>query len=217
MEAAFPQLLEKHLRGKNPGHNTQPVVYNLAVDGYSTEQEIRMLELSGLGLKPDLVIINYLLNDPDVQDGGLSRYFTSRLELLHLADQAIKKISYILKGNSYPDEYHQRIHIYYQDRIREDFRRLGSISRADNVPILVAVTPVFKFRAGDPYEWQNIHDSIEDLCRMNGLDFIDLYRSFQGKDSSEFSFNMWHPDTAGHAVIAEALADYLKGFEWNRQ
>ena len=214
MKAAFPQLLESHLQRINVKDETLPIVYNLAVDGYSTEQELRMLERRVLEFQPGLVIINYVLNDPDTQDGGLSRYFTSDIKLFRLFRRAMIRVKGILVSNSNKNEYHQRVHADNEKQIRGRFRQLRRFSEENDVPILVAITPVFKFQTGKPYRWQNIHDSIEQLCEQNGLLFVDLNSGFQGKDSSEFSFDIWHPNEDGHAVIAQVLATYLKEFPW---
>jgi len=73
MNQAWPQRLEEEL--KTSLNNPQISVYNLAVNGYATPQEVRIFSKYGLGYQPDLVILNYVLNDPEVEDGGLSWYF----------------------------------------------------------------------------------------------------------------------------------------------
>ena len=223
MDQAFPQLLERRLRAAG---NDSTVVYNLAVDGYSTEQEIRLLETRGLGLEPDLVIVSYILNDPDNRDGGLSRYFLeTRFEVLELARLAWRRLQAVFvatprvadspgpkAGSS--TEYHQRIHAQYAEQTRAQFRRLGRFGRTENVPILVVVSPVFEFEAGQPYELQNLHDNIAELCRENGLEFLDLQRFLGDRDSKDLARDMWHPNVQGHAAIADILASHLTSRSW---
>ena len=59
MKRAFPQVLERRLAEPAFANEKPPIVYNLAVDGYSTEQEIRLLELRGPALRPDVIILSY--------------------------------------------------------------------------------------------------------------------------------------------------------------
>jgi hypothetical protein len=40
-------------------------VLNFGVEGYNTFQELEMLKSKGLKYKPDLIILNYVLNDPE--------------------------------------------------------------------------------------------------------------------------------------------------------
>ncbi len=216
MEQAFPQLLERRLAEHTSANEKPPIVYNLAVDGYSTEQEIRLLELRGLPLRPDLMIVSYVLNDPDIADGGLTRYYTSRIELLEIAKRALRRVHGVSTGKSRPTEYHRRIHAIHRDRIRENFQRLGRIRREKGVPILVAVTPVFDFRAGEAYPWQDLHDAIERLSEENGLAYLDFAESFRGRDSEEFALDLWHPNARGHEAMARALADRLREFSQAR-
>ncbi len=216
MKQAFPQVLERRLAEHASANEKPPIVYNLAVDGYSTEQEIRLLELRGPALRPDIIILSYSLNDPDVADGGLTRYYTSRIELLEVAKQALRRVRGALSGESQPTEYHRRIHAIHRDRIRESFQRLGRIRRDEGVPILVAVTPVFDFRAGEAYPWQDLHGEIERLSEENGLAYLDFAESFQGRDSEEFALDLWHPNARGHEAMARALADRLREFSQAR-
>ena len=206
MSAAFPQLLERSLRDTNV---PPPVVYNMAVDGYSTEQELRLLETRGMALQPDVVIINYVLNDPDTRDGGLARYYTSEFKLQYLARRAWNRIRQFMAADADLNEYHQLIHAYGKEEIAERFRRLGKIGIEHDVTILVAVTPVFRFQPGEPYGWQNIHDFVEQLCIQNELLFLDLTKAFEGESSSKHAFDQWHPTESGHARIAEVLASFV--------
>ncbi len=59
LEKTYPALLEQKLRSVDPRFE----VLNFGVNGYDTIQEIRFLEKTGLPLKPDLVVLEYCLND----------------------------------------------------------------------------------------------------------------------------------------------------------
>ena len=211
MDKAFPQVLESKLR--EVAVDELPVVYNLAVDGYATRQELRLLASHALAFEPDLVIVNYVLNDPDTQDGGLARCFESSIMILELFRRAMIRLRGLFLGGAF-DEYHQRIHAYYAEEIGDHFRQLGCIGRENEIPVLVAVSPVFDFRPGEAYRWQNIHDAIAELCLQNDLLFVDLSRTLREHNSSDYSFDIWHPNAAGHAIMAQVLAEYLQNYPW---
>ncbi len=113
MEQAFPQVLEEFLRDDTGGAASRPaLVYNLAVAGYSTEQEIRLLETRGLALDPDRVLWSYVLNDPDTVDGGLAFYFSApRIELVRIAAAALFKSTHLVnnyrRATSLEHDYYQ--------------------------------------------------------------------------------------------------------------
>ncbi len=205
MEDAFPQRLEAQLGG-------DAVVYNLAVNGYSTAQQLRLFETRGLALRPDLVIVTYMLNDPDVLDGGLGRYFSPRFELLHLARRAIRSVSESAQG--LPSEYHQRVHARHFDETAGRFARFGELAREHDVRILVAVVPVFEQGsvAASAYRWQNIHEDIAKLCKGNGLAFLDLRPDLTQSDpeAGPLAIDVWHPSKHGHALIAASLERWVR-------
>ncbi|UCE59193.1 MAG: SGNH/GDSL hydrolase family protein [Phycisphaerales bacterium] len=216
MDGAFPQVLERlpveHLRATG----NSAVVYNLAVDGYATSQEIRILETRGLAFDPHVIVVSYVLNDPDVDDGGLARYFQKpSWELWEILTDAWANVG--TKPEPEPDvdpadwqyDYYRYIHSRYEDEVAANFARLGQISREHEVPIIVALCPVFRFRPGVPYAWQNLHDNIESLCAKNDLLFLDLHASFGQYPSPEVSIDVWHPNKKGHEVVAQALAEFL--------
>jgi len=201
MRDAFPQRLESRLH-----ESSRPaVVYNLAVDGYSTQQEIRLLETRGLAYAPDTVILAYVLNDPDTQDGGLARYFQNRIELWHSTKLFFLTAKARLQYGAFPFEYHHRVHAIFKKQIQQNFHQLGQISRQHNIPIMVAVIPVFLNEAHAHYPYTAIHKEIESLCHDNDLCFVDLYSTFEGEMLWKFAFDAWHPNEEGHQRIADHL------------
>lgn len=66
-------------------------VFNFGVEGYCTLQELEILKTKGLKYNPDLIILNYVLNDPEPGEyyfnktflmchSALVRYFTYRIK-----------------------------------------------------------------------------------------------------------------------------------------
>ncbi len=65
-ETTYPYLLEERLNAWRPDIGWQ--VWNLAVPGYNTRQELRHLEEVGPRFHPDLVIVGFYPNDIDGND-----------------------------------------------------------------------------------------------------------------------------------------------------
>ncbi len=215
MPQAFPQVLERELNAARPPDAPPHVVFNLAVDGYSTTQEVRLLETRTAAFNPDRVILAYVLNDPDVADGGLARHFTSSpialVELLHRGwRRATEPPPPPFDGRNWDHEYHFYIHAKHKTQVETDFARLGRWRREHDVPILVAVVPVMLFEPGAPYPWQYLHDYIASLCRKEGLESLDLYEAFAGRSADGLKLDEWHPNAEGHAMIAEALRTFIQ-------
>jgi hypothetical protein len=218
MEQAFPQLLETLLSGDETGSalNRPPLVYNLAVAGYSTEQEIRLLETRGLALKPSRILWSYVLNDPDTVDGGLAFYFSApRIELLRIAAAAMSKSTHLInnyrQAASLKHDYYRFIHERYAGKTEAQFSRLGEIQRRTGVPIDIIVSPVFKYAPGEPYPWADIDARIRDLAMSNKLGFLDLFDVLGKRPWQEVLQDELHPTAQGHQLIAETVLEYLSG------
>jgi hypothetical protein len=63
-EHTYPNVLEKLLNQQNSNERFE--VLNLGVGGYSTRDEAIVLEHKGLKWDPELIIIGYVLNDPQI-------------------------------------------------------------------------------------------------------------------------------------------------------
>ena len=205
MADAFPQRLERTLRSDPPPGFQEVQVLNLGVYGYSTTQEIRLLEARGLDMDPDLVILAYHLNDPDVADAGQARHFhRSRLALANLLGERLRRLALMNDRR----EYFHRIHADHAEETAAHFARLGSISRDHEVAILVAVLPVFSW--GKNYRWEAIHRRLADLAAANELGFVDLRTALGVYPVQSVSHEAWHPNVRGHEIIAETLAGRVR-------
>lgn len=230
MHEAFPQALERLLADDAAASETAspPIVFNLAVDGYSTDQELALLETRGLALDPDLVILSYVLNDPDNDDGGLAHHFSRpglRLArpLRDLVWRATRPDNKARAGGAGRD-YFQYVHERYWSRVDAQFERLGAFARRiAPARVLVAVSPILNFEPGGVYHWEYLHDHLRELCERHGLDYLDLRSALEGVPSREVCLwidapqeptgrfpDVLHPDARGHELYAKALAERIR-------
>lgn len=216
MQEAFPQQLEVALSAlARLEREPEPVVFNLAVDGYSTSQELWLLRLRGLEMVPDLVVLSYVLNDAaESQDGGLARYFDDRWQLVRLFDSARERLRETQLREPQPKDYFQRIYRLNVERTAAHFEEFGRISKRSGVPILVAPMPVLQFEPSQDYRWTDIHRSIAALCEANGLLFVDLFDAFDGRTSSDYALDVLHPNVEGHALITQTLSREIASIWW---
>src|SRR5262249_33518898 len=110
LEQTFSPSLERALGALEPSRRFE--VVNLAVPGYNTEQEMLGLKEVGLGYHPDLVIVNFVLNDAGrmVQlipyasrlPIGLRRVL-KRSDLVQFIYASVKYLQYRLHGGASRD------------------------------------------------------------------------------------------------------------------
>jgi hypothetical protein len=70
----FAAVSELELRGKG----VRAEVLNFGVNGYNTGQEVEVLRDTGLGFDPDLILLQYSLNDTHNDDEGLARAIVAK-------------------------------------------------------------------------------------------------------------------------------------------
>ncbi len=88
--------------------------------------------------------------------------------------------------------------------VRAAFTRLGTLSQQANVPVLLAILPVFVDE--QPYPFADVHRFVAAEAHHSGLSVIDLQPALGSGRLSALSFDHLHPTTAGHLALAEILA-----------
>jgi hypothetical protein len=190
---------------------------NFGVDGYDIHQINELLRSRVLQFEPSKVIYMLCLNDFDfgIQASGAKvRYFRQptsfiweRLSELFTPTFQYSKDEDILISN-------EMYHKWYYDRNKDEvFRTILDIKhllQRRNVEFEVVVVPILLFFGGNNfthYPLKEMHDEIDNFMIRNGIEHLDLLDRFemQGKDSSHFALDIWHPNARGHAFIAQQL------------
>ena len=90
--AAFPRVLESELARRAPGSNVD--VVNLGVGGYNAWNEARVLEDVGVSYDPDLVLVQFCindLNDPTVHFDGQTRLVLAAIPEAAFPNPAVRR------------------------------------------------------------------------------------------------------------------------------
>lgn len=216
MAQAWPQQLEKLLGEAK----RKPIrVYNLAVNGYSTQQEVRMLETKGLAYEPDLVILNYALNDPTIEEGGMWPYFQpiTRWEGLYRTKifwAGIKRAwRQDIQGSSIatskPWDYTGMIHEALFDQVETGFKSLKELQQQHEFKVLLMVTPFFNFQKNGSYDYEDIHQLLGNKSATYQFEFLDTQPAFKGLSGKKHSVDLIHPNAEGHTIISHAVAEKI--------
>lgn len=204
---AFPQLLERRLnerasREGRPG----TVVFNAAVDGYTLRQQVATFEALSPSLQPELTVVAYVLNDPATeQDGGLARYFRNEFLVSRYFRIARERMHELSLGEGLPTDFYQRIHRVHREDVRTDLARLRELAKAEGSAVVLLVCPLFDFKPGSPYGWQNIHDDIRRYAEELELVYVDVWPQFEQVDASTVRIDTLHPNSRGHELIVQPL------------
>jgi lysophospholipase L1-like esterase len=224
-DRAFGKLLEQRLNSHDPDRPVESI--NLARTGYSTSQEILVLEAEGLRYQPDLVIWSYTLNDPahpvfHDANGDLGRYFHEpRSYTLHFIRKKLFRAGERMKRAECGEEYHALLHCAHRDQVTRHLARLGDISRTSGTPLVFVIHPVFvRGRDFASYSLESVHEDLTSMARDAGLHVVDLWHAFKEMNPAQLHqdddgrFDPWHPNERGHQVISDYLYEALAELEF---
>jgi len=209
-------------------------VLNIARSGYTLEQEKELIKRYVSELNPDLIIMNYILNDPLNAKYHPLSYNSPRYSFkskwirpkVHLYSWLEKKTFFIkerFKGGKCDREYHKYLHCVYEDEIRSNFNEIGKISKKYEVPVLLFVNPTYSGLDYNNYKLSNIHAKVRSWSKQSGIDSYDILRTYTDYKTSEVGMcqglncDIWHPSAQGHRIISEYMYKILLEEEYVKQ
>lgn len=218
---SFGKILEKKINNLN--HRKKIEVIILARTGYSTSQELVLLEKEAFNYSPDLIIWSYLLNDPahplfHNASGELGIYFyTPKIYTLYFISKKLFILREKLKSIGCSTEYHELLHHVYWTEVKKNIKKIGRVSRKKNIPIIFLIHPILeKGKAFSNYSLTELHRRLEKTAQEEGLfslDILDKYFYYNCNNLSlklKGQYDCWHPNKKGHEIIAKYIYHFLK-------
>jgi lysophospholipase L1-like esterase len=210
--------LERRLRAEL---SQQVTVINSGVGNYNTEMEVTYFLERGLALQPDIVILNYFINDaePTPYYGDFSLFSSWSYAYILVKS----RIDTFLRSftNSSPNwkDYYRNLYKDGQEgwaKSISNLRKLASICKKKNIPLLIAVYP--EIRNLKNYQFRDVHEKLRGLAKSLGVEYLDLTDSVNGLTESK----LWvtapdpHPNGYANSYFAEAIFDKIQGSTaWN--
>jgi len=191
-EKTYTEVLEHSMAGRAE-------VYNMAVTGYNTIQEVETLRTKGLRFHPDLVIIGYVHNDNTIAaDGGYYRYFSRSFS--RLWDDLKIRIARLKRK-------------FGRSVTEEGFADLEPLAKAHRLPVLVVIFPILELDGQGAYPHAELHGEVRRLATKHGfrvLDLLDAMQARGGMDRLRSSpDDVIHLNDTGHEITAAAIRAYL--------
>jgi lysophospholipase L1-like esterase len=229
----WPEVLEARLRQRN--FNKICEVLNLGACGFTTVNEYELLNKKGWEFSPDLIILQFTLNDPLPSSSGfvsagedwLNPPVTNILPWAGIHEW-LSSHSYLygflndrwqaLNRNRLP---HKTFFSLYKDDFfgwkdcQQAMAKIEASARARGVEVICMIFPTFmpgKYTLAT-YPYKSLHDKVAKTAKGDGmyvLDLLDTYIS-AGKD-----FRYWHtlrlnvhPNVEAHRLAAGAIEEYI--------
>jgi hypothetical protein len=197
-------------------------VLNFGVLGYTTEQEEALLRKRVLVFHPDLVVVWYFLNDPEIEGtlrflGGDDPpgFFPVARKVSALARLVGTRLDAGLSLRALIRTYTQA---YRTDdprwkTVEDVLARMGRISRERQLPIVLFVHPVL-VQLDNRYPFAAVHRQVLEASARAGIPAFDLMEAFRGRRAEDLWVHRCdqHPNDIGQALAARYAAEKLSPF-----
>jgi lysophospholipase L1-like esterase len=215
-ENTYVNVLERMLNESAEGGRRFETL-NLGVGGYSTRDEAIVLEHKVARFQPDLVLVGYVLNDPEIDPiQSLHAAFAQTSWWQH--SSALRRVS---KARFDADleslgggEYYRYLHAHEEKwaSVVLGFADMGSFARSADLPVVVVIFPVIPNGRWREYPYADLHQKVAAAADAAGLPVIDLLPGLRRYEPSQIRRGQRdaHPNRPGHRVIAEILHRRLR-------
>jgi len=194
-------------------------VFNFGVEGYNTFQEVEQLKIKGLKYNPDLIILNYVLNDPEpgeyyfnktflMRHSALARYFNCRIRKAFIKRERKK-----LNIHTEIEHFYYLHQPKYFSRVKEAILEMADIAKERGNRLMVVIFPassvmVKNFKEGYPYK--PLHDLVKGI-RSDNIVCIDLIDEFirLNMNPQDVSINYQYDESHKNPVALKSAAEYI--------
>jgi lysophospholipase L1-like esterase len=216
-EDGYPNVLEKMLNEKPTRGRIE--VLNLGVGGYSTHDEALVLAHKGVEWNPEIVVIGYVLNDPETDPvQPLHMYFQEPgwwqyLNVFRLVAQFRNEREIQTLGNG---DHIQYLHAHPRkwQSVVDALGRISSIGQERGIPVLLLIFPMTN-GSWTGYPYGNVHQQIANIAREKNLEVLDLYDDFSRFPARDLMVvpGDAHPSKLAHELAAQAVYRWMMARE----
>ena len=210
----LPAQLERILRDRGPDILGGPVdVINTGVGNYNTAMEVAAFLERGRSFAPDIVVLNYFINDaeptPVYRDvPWLARHAYAYAVLGGAWDGLRRRVTGAQDWRSYYGG-------LYADgapgwrKVQESVAVLADYCRTHGIRLIMTNIP--ELRDLRPYPFTTEQSQIREVAKANAIEFVELLGAVEAEDPK----TLWvtapdpHPNARAHGLMAQHLAAYL--------
>ena len=186
----------------NSGHKVE--AFNLGVGNYNTSQELALFRDAGAGLKPDIIVLCYFINDAEPMPqyssaDWLSEHSAAWVVFRYRVDSLLRKF-----GES-PDWKRYYRALYQPDaagwaRTRNALSRFAATARDLGAELVVFHIP--ELRELKPYPFADVTAQIRTVVESERVPFVDLLPTVEDLEPSSLWVTVPDPHPNGQAASA---------------
>jgi hypothetical protein len=222
---AFPFRLERQLNAVSDSRRFE--VINWSHAGWSTRHQVNSLQGELTGLEPDLIILSFVLNDPEPRHARERereqvqlhpRKPSSAWEALLYRHSRLFAFAWRRVDNT---RIRRELTTYYFELFEDEswlhckwaLGDLKELAAADGIPIAMVIWPIFDSEVfDDSYPYLELIAKAEKAGRSLKWPVLDLFPSFRGLDGRRLALIPYtdsHPSELAHRIGADAILDFL--------
>ena len=210
---SYPQLIQEKIFSDSLEYK----ILNGSIGNYNTYRYINNFLTNYTDIKPEIIVVNYFINDVESLKNGKSNWFIKNLQLAATLNIALKK--FLSKSGIDLKSYYKDL--YDEDNLsflemKNALSKLSEYSSKTDTTILLTVIPDIHFLEDYPFE--GIHEKMKSISKEFGFEFHDQLPSLIGIPFIDLQIIKGdsHPNTFGHSIIAETLYPEIKRIITNK-
>ncbi len=207
---------------------------NCGVSGYDIEQKVRLANVLAAGADPDVVLVQWFLNDdefegeqlvPHIERGwlwshlhlGRAAWFRFLREHSRCVDLLAERSQATVNAHTFANTYASPLQHGTPSRARVEasFARLAALAHSGNVHVAVVVFPL-TYEVDGRLLSADLDADVVSIAAKHGLTVLDLGPALlaHGADRLRIHPLDYHITAEGHAVAARETARFLRETGW---
>jgi lysophospholipase L1-like esterase len=231
-EERLSSRIRQQLKNDFPGKYE---VFNMGVSGNNIQQNLDLIKHFSPIIKPDVVVIAYVLNDVLIDDGHFSKVVGMPIgqELKESLNEnlALYRFLNFSAGQLYKIfiEKNARLRTHHESRqkatissymdssknyknLKRKFSTIRQLGLSGDFKILVINWPMFDDETDDDYPYTEAHEKIKELSEGNDFNYLDLFGTFYGLEGKTLwvSEEDHHPNSLANKLAFKTAYPALK-------
>jgi lysophospholipase L1-like esterase len=223
VEQTIAKTLEAEINKQQIAGYDRVEVINAGVGNYNTVQEVTHYLTYERAFKPDLVLLQYFINDAEPVPVERSPGLLGRSYLLAFA---LSRFDTVMRYSGFRPNWKEYYAALYDEHLpafrasRDALARLAAVTKEDGTALLVTILPELH-QINDGYPFIEAHNKIKTACVASRIPVIDLIDGLRGHGDES---TLWvtptdaHPNGKASAlVVAQILPVVLDAIRANRK